>query len=90
MRIHKNIFKITKENIRFLYYLEHHPGFTINEVIEKFGLKYNTFHSHLQEWEAQGYITKKRLTPELGGTKFNYSLSEKAVKELEELFSLEL
>jgi DNA-binding MarR family transcriptional regulator len=90
MRIHKNIFKITKENLLFLQYLDHHPGFTINEVTEEFKLKYNTLHNHLQEWEAQGYIIKEKLPPELGATKFKYSLSVKARKELKELWKIEL
>jgi len=90
MRIPRDIFKVTKESKLFLQYLYLHPGFTIQEIIEKFFLTYTTLFKHLQEWERQGYIEKERLTPELGGIKFTYSLSEKAIKELKELFSLEL
>lgn len=90
MRLPKDIFRVTKENKLFLRHLYHHPGFTIQEIIEKFSLTYTTFFKHLQEWEKQGYIIRKKLTPELGGTKYNYSLSEKARKELKELWSMEL
>ena len=90
MRLPKNIFKITKENKLFLKYLYHHPGFTIQEIIEEFSLVYITFFKHLQEWEKQGYITKDKLAPELGGTKFKYSLSEAARKEVEEIWDIEL
>ena len=89
MKIHREIFTITKHNLQFLRYLYHHPGFTINEVIEEFGLKYSNLHNHLREWEKQGYITREGLTPELGGTKFRYTLSEKAVEELKQMKNIE-
>ena len=90
MRLSKNIFKVTKENKLFLRYLYHHPGFTIQKIIEKFSLTYDATFKKLQEWENQGYIIRDKLTPELGGTKYTYSLSEKAIGELKELFGLEL
>ena len=90
MRLPKDIFKVTKENKLFLRYLYNHPKFTIQEIVEEFCLTYTTIFKHLQEWERQGYIMREKLTPKLGGTKYTYSLSEKAVKELKELFSLEL
>jgi predicted transcriptional regulator len=90
MRLSKDIFKVTKENKLFLKYLYHHPRFTIQELIENFSIAYDTIFKKLKEWEKQGYIEKERLTPELGGYKFKYSLSEKAIIELKELFSMDL
>jgi len=90
MRLHKDIFKVTRENKLFLKYLYHHPGFIINKVIEEFGLTYGALFAHLQTWEAQGYITKERLPPKLGAVRLKYSLSEKAIKELKEIWEMEL
>jgi len=90
MRLHKDIFKITKENKIFLKYLYLHPRFVISEVIEEFELAYNTFFNHLQEWEAQGYIVKEKMPPKLGAVKFKYSLSEKAIELLKEIWDMEL
>jgi len=90
MRLHKDIFKVTKENKVFLRHLYHHPGFMINEIIKEFSLTYGALFNHLQEWEANGFIVKERMPPKLGAVKFKYSLSEKAIKELKEIWDMDL
>lgn len=62
----------------------------ISEIIEEFGLKYHALFNHLQEWEEQGYIVKEKMPPRLGAVKYKYSLSEKAIKEVKELWEMEL
>lgn len=90
MKLHRDIFKITKDNKLFLRYLYRHSGFSINELAKEFDMSYDALLKYLRIWEEQGYITKEKLAPKLGGTKYIYSLSEKAVKELKDMFSLQL
>ena len=90
MKLHRDIFKITKDNKLFLRYLYRHPRFTIIELTKEFHLTYDTLLKGLRKWEEQGHITKEKLAPKLGGTKYKYLLSEKARHELEEIWNIKL
>ena len=85
MKLHKNIFKITEDNIDFLLYLYEHPKFTVKDICKKFDLNYSTLFNHLKVWVNQGFIIEERLPPQLGKPKFKYSLSEKACEKLNEI-----
>jgi len=90
MRLFKNIFDITDENLILLRYLRDHPGFFIQEISNKFDFEYQTFYKHLIEWEKQGYFTSQPLPPQLGKPKRKYFLSEKGIKRLKAIESDEL
>jgi predicted transcriptional regulator len=85
MKLFKNIFKVTEDNLNFLLYLLKNPNFTIADVCNQFNLGYQTLFNHITEWEKQDFIVKKRQHPELGAVKYKYSLSGKAKKELEKI-----
>lgn len=82
MKLHKNIFKITEDNIKLLLYLYEHPQFTVESICEQFTLKYQTFFKYLKEWVNQGFIIEDRQPPALGQIKYKYSLSEGAIERL--------
>ena len=51
----------------------------------KDGGKHHQFFPYLKDWINQGYIIEQRQPPKLGGIKFRYSLSEKAIKKLQSI-----
>ncbi|MFW9969337.1 MAG: hypothetical protein ACFFDF_03990 [Candidatus Odinarchaeota archaeon] len=83
MRLYKDIFKITEDNVNFLFYLYEHPQFTTDIICEKFKLNYPTFFKYLKIWVRQGFVIEERQPPALGEIKYRYSLSQKAIKKLD-------
>lgn len=82
MKLHKDFFKITDDNINFLLFLYKNPKFTVEDICVKFDFKYSTFFNHLKEWVKQGHIIEERQPPALGEIKYKYSLSEKSIRTL--------
>lgn len=88
MKLHKNIFQITEDNIDFFIYLLNHPKFTTREIGEVFNIGYQTLNKYLKQWEKQGFILRERQPNlELGGPKYKHLLSEKAVSKLKEILA---
>jgi predicted transcriptional regulator len=86
MKLYKDIFQITENNIDFFIYLLTHPEFTTNEIGEVFSIKYQILNKYLKLWEKQGFIVREGIPNlELGGPKFKHRLSEMAVNKLKEI-----
>lgn len=85
MKLHRNIFQETEDNLDFLLYLYKHSKFTITEVCNKFEISYQALFNHLTEWESRGYVLKEKQPPKLGGLKFKYSLSNAAKRRIKEI-----
>lgn len=82
MKLHKNLFDDTEDNSEFLLYLYRNPKFTVQQICDKYGFKYQTFFNHLTKWEYQEFIISERQSPELGKIKYKYFLSQKAIEKL--------
>lgn len=82
MKLHKNIFD---DNLDFLLYLVRHPRFLLQEICDEFNLKYSALFNHVRIWEQQGHFLKESVTPELGGPRYEYYLSEKTLERLREI-----
>ena len=50
--------------------------------------KKNNLSTRLNQWEEQGYILKERVTPKLGGKRYHYLLSAKAIEKLKTIKDL--
>ena len=85
MRLSKDIFDVTEDNVKFLRYLRKNPKSFISDICEEFHLGKNNLSTRLNQWEEQEYILKERITPKLGGKRYHYSLSDKAIEKLETL-----
>lgn len=88
MKLFDDFFTITEDNMKFFRYLAQHPKFYISELCEKFEVKETHLSVLLNVWKEQGYILKERLPPKLGGKRYCYSLSKKALDVLKRIKGL--
>ncbi len=87
MILPKDIFKTTKEYIRFLLYLYSEKIFTVEKLSLEFNISKWVLYKQLKSWKRQKYTTVISKVGEEGGKLYYYQTTDKLELHLKDILT---
>ena len=83
-----DIFKTTKENIKFLLYLYSEKDFTMEDLSLKFNISKWVLYKKVKHWKRQKYVAITKTVGRKGGKQYYYQATKKLEIVLKDFLSM--